>query len=82
MMPPRIVKHYYEFYKVMERYGLDLASVQKASSDELSLWYQYHRHLTDHYSKIIDVDNMSYTELMEFKDIFDIHNEFKARLHT
>lgn len=78
MMPPRIIKHYYDFYKSMNRYGLDLNAVRKSTSKELLLWYQFHRHLTNDYARILPVQDMSRSDLLDLKDMFDVQIEFKA----
>ena len=78
MMPPRIVKHYYDFYKSMDRYGLELGLVRKMNSKELLLWYQFHKHLNEDYSRVMPIDEMSHAEVMELKDTFDIHCQFQV----
>lgn len=63
----------------MDRYGLDLYYIANAPSEEIVSWYQFHRHAQMYYSKVLDLPRMQYFDLMDLKDVFDIHAEFKVR---
>lgn len=79
MLPPRILRQYFDFFKRMSRFGLDFEQCKVLTAEELTEWYQFHRHVDMDYSRVIDVDNISKPELKNLKELFHIHTQFQVR---
>jgi len=79
MLPKKVLQHYFEFYKNLEKYGLSVSYCESADHKELHDWYNFHTRLRTEYSRIMDIDKLSTAELKDLKDTSDIHTKFNVR---